>query len=120
MAGESHLRPVSYSWFAQGIACSSSASDTVATLNERVISNRKCAHAAAERAKITKLVGWNTFRHSLASLLGDKKEDRKIVQEIMGHASSRMLDVYQHGNLEAKRLALNHASGIFVLPAKAS
>ena len=75
---------------------------------------------AAERAKITKLVGWNTFRHSLASLLGDKKEDRKIVQEIMGHASSRMLDVYQHGNLEAKRLALNHASGIFVLPAKAS
>ena len=75
---------------------------------------------AAERAKITKLVGWNTFRHSLASLLGDKKEDKKIVQEIMGHASSRMLDVYQHGNLEAKRLALNHASGIFVLPAKAS
>jgi hypothetical protein len=31
-----------------------------------------------------------------------------------------MLDVYQHGNLEAKRSALNHASGIFVLPAKAS
>ena len=75
---------------------------------------------AAVQAKITKRVVWNTFRHSLASLLGDKKEDRKIVQEIMGHASSRMLDVYQHGNLEAKGLALNHASGIFVLPAKAS
>jgi integrase len=45
---------------------------------------------AAEQAKITKIVGWHTFRHSLASLLGDKKEDRKIVQEIMGHASSRM------------------------------
>ena len=75
---------------------------------------------AAVEAKITKLVGWNTFRHSLASLLGDKKEDRRIVQEIMRHASGKMLDVYQHGNLEAKRLALNHASGIFVLPAKAS
>jgi integrase len=38
---------------------------------------------AAEQAKITKRVGWNTFRHSLALLLGDKKEDRRIVQEIM-------------------------------------
>ena len=75
---------------------------------------------AAEQATITKQIGGHTFRHSPASLPGDKKEDRRIVQEIMGHTSSRMLDVYQHGNLDAKRLALNHTSGIFVLPAKAS
>ncbi len=54
------------------------------------------------------------------TLLGDKKEDRRIVQEIMRHASGKMLDVYQHGNIEAKRSALNHASGIFVVAAKAS
>ena len=72
---------------------------------------------AADRAKITKQVGWHTFRHSLASLLGDKKEETKIVQEILRHASSRItVDLYQHGNLEAKRSALTQASGIFVVP----
>lgn len=71
---------------------------------------------AAERAKITKLVGWHTFRHSLASLLGDKKEDRRIVKEILRHASLKMLEPYEHGDLEAKRSALTHVSGIFVVP----
>lgn len=72
---------------------------------------------AADRAKITKQVGWHTFRHSLASLLGDKREETKVVQEILRHASSRItVDLYQHGNLEAKRSALTQASGIFVVP----
>jgi integrase len=68
---------------------------------------------AAVRAKVTKKFGWHTFRHSLATLLGYKKEDSKTVQEIMGHASRKMLDVYQHGDMDAKRAALDHTSGLF-------
>lgn len=44
---------------------------------------------AAERAGITKIMGWHTFRHSLATLLGNQKEDTKTVQELMRHANSR-------------------------------
>jgi len=75
---------------------------------------------AALRIGITKVVGWHTFRHSLASLLGREKEDTKTVQELMRHASSKItLDVYQHGDITAKRSALTHASGIFYVPPKA-
>jgi integrase len=75
---------------------------------------------AAESARINKTIGWHTFRHSLASLLGSMKEDTKTVQELMRHASSKItMDVYQHGDEEAKRSALTHASAIFALPSEA-
>jgi integrase len=42
------------------------------------------------------------------------------VQELMRHASSKItMDVYQHGDEEAKRSALTHASAIFALPSEA-
>ena len=64
---------------------------------------------AVERAGIQKKVGLHTFRHSLASLLGQKKENIKVVQELMRHANSRITqDIYQQADQEAKRSALNH------------
>jgi integrase len=69
---------------------------------------------AAKRAGITKKIGWHTFRHSLATLLGNKGEGLKVVQGILRHASSKITaDVYQHGDVDAGRLALAHASGLF-------
>jgi Phage integrase family len=59
---------------------------------------------AAEKSGIDKIIGWHTFRHSLASLLGNKKESTKTVQEIMRHASSRItLDLYMHGDEDTKQ-----------------
>lgn len=70
---------------------------------------------AARAAGITKTVGWHTFRHSLATLLGKRKEHAKTVQEILGHASGRLtMDVHQQGDTEEKRNALSSMSGLFV------
>jgi integrase len=69
---------------------------------------------AAERLKINKRIGWHTFRHSLASLLGKEREDTKVVQELMRHTSAKItMDVYQHGDEDAKRLALTHVAALF-------
>jgi integrase len=71
---------------------------------------------AALAAGITKRVTWHTFRHSLASFLGQQGENVKTVQELLRHASSRLTqDVYQQGSTEAKRLALNRVAGIFAV-----
>lgn len=68
---------------------------------------------AAAAAGITKRVGWHTFRHSLASFLGQQGEEVKTVQELLRHATSRItLDVYQQGSTQAKRSALNRVAGI--------
>jgi integrase len=76
---------------------------------------------AVAAAGITKRVTWHTFRHSLASLLGQQGEGVKTVPELLRHATSRItLDVYQQGSTEAKRLALNRVAGIFAIPAKNS
>ena len=76
---------------------------------------------AVVAAGITKRVTWHTFRHSLASILGQQGEGVKTVQELLRHATSRItLDVYQQGATEAKRLALNRVAGIFAVPTKNS
>jgi integrase len=77
---------------------------------------------AAKKAGITKHVHWHVFRHSCASLMGQRGADVKVVQELPRHATSRITtEVYQQGNTEAKRSALSHMSGIFVVaPKKAS
>jgi addiction module HigA family antidote len=75
----------------------------------------------AFKAGITKSIGWHTFRHSLASILGQQGEDIKVIQELLRHASSRFTsDVYQQGHAVAKRSALSRVSGFFVVEAKAS
>jgi len=76
---------------------------------------------AAITAGITKKIGWHTFRHSLASLLGQEGEDVKVIQDLLRHASSKITsDVYQQGHTAAKRSALDRVSGIFLIEAEAS
>jgi integrase len=69
---------------------------------------------AVRDAGITKRVGWHTFRRSLACMMGAKKEDVKVVQELLRHSSSRLtLDIYQQGEEAAKRAAITHSSSLF-------
>lgn len=59
-------------------------------------------------------MGWHTFRRSLASLLGDKGEDIKVVQELLRHSTSTLTrDLYQQADEGAKRQALTHSSSLF-------
>jgi len=61
---------------------------------------------AAERAGISKRVGWHCFRHSFGTLLKANGEDVKTVQESLRHASSKItLDVYTQAVTPAKREA---------------
>lgn len=74
-------------------------------------------HPAADSAKIAKHIGWHTFRHSIGSYLGQVGENVKVVQELLRHASSRIMqDCYQQADQDAKRSALSRFSGIFVVP----
>jgi integrase len=76
---------------------------------------------AAIRAGVKKHIGWHTFRHSLATLLGQNGENVKVVQELLRHATTRItMEVYQQAEQDAKRAALSPFSGIFVVPKKAS
>jgi integrase len=72
---------------------------------------------AATKAGIDKEIGWHTFRHSFATLMGQRGEGVKTVQELLRHASSRITqDIYQQGSAVAKRTALGHMSGMFAVP----
>lgn len=79
---------------------------------------RNYVRPAAAKAGIEKRIGWHTFRHSLATLLGRSGEDIKVVQELLRHANARMTQVYQHADRDDKRSALSHVTGLFVVPAK--
>jgi integrase len=71
---------------------------------------------AVKAAKITKVVGWHTFRRSLASLLATKGEQIKVVQELLRHAnSSTTQDLYQQADVGAKREAQSHTSELFLV-----
>jgi len=62
---------------------------------------------AAKRAGITGSIGWHTLRRTFASLLIANGENVKVVQESMGHSSSKMtLDRYAQSSTAAKREAL--------------
>ncbi len=63
-----------------------------------------------------KVVGWHTFRHSLATNLRSLGVDVKVAQELLRHANSRVtLDVYTQAvsgeKREANRRALDMLLG---------
>jgi integrase len=56
---------------------------------------RKVVRPAAVRAKITKHIGWHSFRRTLATLLQANGVSVKATQDMLRHASSRlMMDLY--------------------------
>ncbi|MDW5267411.1 MULTISPECIES: site-specific integrase [Acidobacteriaceae] len=66
----------------------------------------RCIRPAATRAKITKRIGWHTFRRTLSTLLKANGEDVKVVQELLRHASAKItLDVYAQAVTPDKRRA---------------
>jgi integrase len=59
---------------------------------------------AAKEAKITKRIGWHTFRHTYSTLLKGNGEDVKVVQELMRHANFQTtMNVYTRAITTEKR-----------------
>jgi site-specific recombinase XerD len=53
-----------------------------------------------------KIIGWHSFRHSLATNLRSLGVDVKIAQELLRHANSRTtIDLYTHAVSADKRSA---------------
>jgi integrase len=78
---------------------------------------RTYIHPIAKAAGITKTIGWHTFRRSLASLLASKGEHVKVVQELLRHSNPQItMELYQQADIDQKRTAQGHVSGLFVLP----
>lgn len=71
-----------------------------------VSSLQKVLQPAARRARITKQIGWHTFRHTYSILLSDCGNDVKVVQELMRHAKLlTTIEIYTHPGMEQKRQA---------------
>lgn len=76
---------------------------------------------AAVAAKVTKRIGWHTFRHSYTSLLKANGEDVKVVQELLRHANSRItMDTYAQAMTPAKRQAQSNVVQMLRPKAKAA
>lgn len=61
---------------------------------------------AAKRAKISKRVGWHTFRHTYSTLLQANANDIKVVQELMRHANViTTMNIYTQAISDKKRAA---------------
>ena len=74
---------------------------------------KRCIRPAAERAKITKHIGWHTFRRTFSTLLKANGEDVKTVQELLRHATVKMtLEVYTQAVTPAKRNAQSKVAGM--------
>ena len=59
---------------------------------------------ALERLKITKRIGWHSFRHGLSDLLRRNHVEIKTIQELLRHANSRItMDIYQQTVTEERR-----------------
>ncbi|WP_159522897.1 site-specific tyrosine recombinase/integron integrase [Sunxiuqinia indica] len=57
---------------------------------------RKFLQKAVNQAGITKNVTPHTFRHSFATHLLEQGVDIRVIQEILGHASSKTTEIYTH------------------------
>lgn len=67
---------------------------------------QKVLQPAARKARITKVIGWHTFRHTYSTMLAELGNDVKVVQELMRHAKlSTTMEIYTHPRMERKREA---------------
>ncbi len=68
---------------------------------------KKLIRPALVRAGITgKIIGWHSFRHSLATNLRGLGVDVKVAQELLRHANSRTtMDLSTHAVSADKRVA---------------
>jgi len=67
---------------------------------------RRYGRPAVKAAKILKRVGFHTFRHTYTTLLTLNDEDVKVVQELLRHANSRIMqELYAQAGMPNKRLA---------------
>jgi integrase len=67
---------------------------------------RKVIRPAATRAKITKHIGWHSFRRTLATLLQANGASVKDTQDMLRHASSRLtMDLYAQSITADRRAA---------------
>jgi type I restriction enzyme R subunit len=80
---------------------------------------KKVIRPAVKRAGITgKIIGWHTFRHSLATNLRALGVDVKVTQELLRHANARTtLDLYTQAISSQKREA-NARVVEMILPAE--
>lgn len=71
---------------------------------------------AAERAGIAKVIGWHTFRRTLATLLQSSGASVKTTQELMRHSSPVMtLGTYAQAVTSDKRAAQSNVAALFVV-----
>ncbi|MHB1838968.1 MAG: tyrosine-type recombinase/integrase [Acidobacteriaceae bacterium] len=67
---------------------------------------------ALQRIGVTKQVGFHTFRHSLATLLGELEVNIKTTQELLRHANPNItMRIYQQAVSKQKRAAQKLAFG---------
>jgi len=70
---------------------------------------------AAERAGITKRVGWHTFRRTLATLLQSQGASVKTTQDLLRHASPVMtMGIYAKAVTADKRRAQDQVVNLFL------
>jgi integrase len=71
---------------------------------------------AVERLAITKVIGWHTFRRTLATLLQSSGASVKTTQELMRHSSPVMtLSTYAQAVTSDKREAQTNVAALFVV-----
>ena len=77
---------------------------------------KKIIRPALQRAGIKgKVIGWHSFRHSLATNLRSLGVDVKVAQELLRHANSRTtMDIYTHAVSEQKHEATRKVVDLLV------
>ena len=59
------------------------------------------------------VIGWHSFRHTLATLLGEAGESLRTAQAILGHSDLKTtLNVYTHAIPESQKRAVDKVAGL--------